>query len=235
MTAIFGYIVLGGTPVPERCRRFFEEPGTAAARAPLVERMDSGIVAVAGNPTLPGSDGRSLPARLLAAYRESGPGVLERLRGPFALVIADLARQRVLLAIDRMGIERLAWGRSGAQVAFGTSAAQVAALLSDDPQVDRQALFDYTLSHMVPAPATAFTGVDKLLPATAVEIDGASVREIRYWQPDFRRNGSPPVEVPQGRPPPRAPYGDRSPTGRAPHRCVPERRARQLDGYRPFE
>ncbi len=114
--------------------------------------------------------------------------MLAGLRGPFALAIADLERRRVLLAIDRMGIERLTWGLSGQTLAFGTSAADVAKLLTDTPELNPQALFDFMLCHMVPAPETAFAGIQKLLPATAVEVDGGTARQFRYWDPEFRAN-----------------------------------------------
>ena len=197
MTPILGQMALDGTSVPERSRAFFDAASDEAilARAPILERPDSALVAVSGAPRLPVGSSGSLPARLLAAYRDSGPAFLVRLRGPFALVIAEPAQRRALLAIDRMGIERLAWSRSGGQLAFGTSASAVARLLSEAPQLRPQALFDFMLCHMVPAPATTFAGVCKLLPATAIEIEGDSVREIRYWHPDFKRDGAPPVDA----------------------------------------
>lgn len=89
-----------------------------------------------------------------------------------------------------MGIERLAWGVSGGHLVFGTSASNVASLLACAPELNPQALFDFMLSHMVPSPETAFVGVRKLLPATAVEFDGTSVRHIRFWEPDFGRDGT---------------------------------------------
>lgn len=189
MTTLLGQVSLDGTAVPERSRSLFAgDGGTLLARAPLLERVDGTTVAIAGNPRLAEVRGGSLAARLVAAWRDRGPAVLEDLRGPFALVLADPERRRALLAIDRMGIERLTWGRAGGYCAFGSSASEVARLLSESPGLEKQALFNFMLNHMVPAPATAFTGVRKLLPAGAVEIEGSSIREFRYWDPDFSRS-----------------------------------------------
>lgn len=190
-------MTLDGAPVAERCRAAFERPAAdgLAVKGPVVEAGCGATVAIKGDAGLPdgSGSGESLPARLLAAYREEGAGLLRRLRGPFALAIADPSRRRALLAVDRMGVERLAWGTSGGQLVFGSSVSEVARLLSETPQLEQQALFDFMLTHMVPAPQTVFVGVQKLLPASAVEIEGDSVNPFRYWQPDFRRDGNPSV------------------------------------------
>ena len=59
-------------------------------------------------------------AKVLEAYRRSGAAFLSDLRGPFALAIVLPEEKKVLIAIDRMGIERLTWGRQGDTLAVGT-------------------------------------------------------------------------------------------------------------------
>src|SRR5688572_23453024 len=115
MTVILGHLALNGTPVPERSRSFFRPQAADAPwllQAPLLESAGSAAVADKGEPHLANGAGGagSLPARLLAAWREEGTAMLRRLHGPFALAMVDPARRRALLAIDRMGIERMAWG-----------------------------------------------------------------------------------------------------------------------------
>lgn len=191
MTSILGQMALSEAPAPNRVRQFVDPANfheTLALQAPIVKRGEHGAVAIKGRPRYEhgAPDDASLPDRLLAAYRDEGVSLLTRLRGPFALIIADPERRRALLAIDRMSIERLTWGVSGELLAFGTSAATVARLLSPTPQLNPQALFDFMLCHMLPAPDSAFVGVEKLLPGTAIEISGGRIERIRYWNPDFR-------------------------------------------------
>ena len=53
---------------------------------------------------------------------------------------------------------------------FGHSAADVARSLAPDARLRPQALFDFLLLHMVPAPQTVFEGVHKLRPGTCVPL-----------------------------------------------------------------
>ena len=46
---------------------------------------------------------------LVAAYLSYGEGLIERLGGTFALAVIDGQRSQALLAIDRMGVERLCY------------------------------------------------------------------------------------------------------------------------------
>jgi asparagine synthase (glutamine-hydrolysing) len=125
--------------------------------------------------------------RILEAYRQSGAAFLSKLRGPFALVIHLPEADKALIAIDRMGIERLAWAQHDGLLAVGASAEDVARRIPGTPWLDPQAIFDFMLSHMVPAPHTVFQGVNKLMPGTAIEFVAGKATEIRYWQPDFER------------------------------------------------
>lgn len=198
MTTISGQLALGEAPLPDRVRPFFNSrqfDATLALQAPVVKRGNQWSVAIKGRPRFAdvAGDSASLPERLISAYRDTGAQMLSGLRGPFALFIADTERRRALFAVDRMGIERLTWGVSNGYLAFGTSAAEVARILSPTPELNPQALFDFMLCHMIPAPDSAFTGVRKLLPGTAIEFDGSRVEHIRYWEPDFERNGQPAV------------------------------------------
>ena len=58
---------------------------------------------------------------MLAAYRTEGPAFVSRLAGRFAVAVADAAAARVVLAIDPMGIERLAFATAPGLLVFGTS------------------------------------------------------------------------------------------------------------------
>ncbi|MCS6947227.1 MAG: asparagine synthase C-terminal domain-containing protein, partial [Steroidobacteraceae bacterium] len=52
--------------------------------------------------------------------------------------------------------------------------------------IEPQAVFDYLLMHMIPAPATVFAGVRKLRAATCLLFDGNRLSVRKYWQPTFR-------------------------------------------------
>lgn len=163
-------------------------------RAPVLEEFSDGAVAVSGQPIAAWErkSGDSLCRSLLARYRERGAEFLRDLTGEFALVIRLEDQDRTLIAIDRMGISRLAWSLNDSVLTAGTSASEVATHAGSDggPTIDPQAMFNFMLCHMIPAPDTIFENVSKLLPATALEFEGPRSREIRYWQPTFERPGS---------------------------------------------
>ena len=122
---------------------------------------------------------------ILDAYCSSVNGFLSALSGRFSLAVIDDARNRVVVAVDPMGIERMAYAYAGDTFVFGSSAATVARFPGHDLRLDHQSLFDYLVLHMVPAPGTIFEGVRKLRPGYCAVLERGEVRERRYWDARF--------------------------------------------------
>jgi asparagine synthase (glutamine-hydrolysing) len=159
---------------------------------------------LAGNPIWLTDDAEvikatSPAASVLAAYRLYGRGFLERLHGGFAVAVVDSEARRALLAIDRMGIERMTYHVHDDWLVFGASAEDVARCPGVQADLDRQALFDYLLLHMVPAPATVYTGVRKLRAGTCLVFERGRATIERYWQPKFHEYNGAPEPVLQAR------------------------------------
>ena len=183
-------------------------PGSAC-RAPGVAEEDGVTVAVQGRPsmaasgTAPSAAGSSSTAALgtarpaagaspsataaaiLAAYRRSGTQFLEELTGGFSLAIIDRPRGRVVLAIDPMGIERMAYAQRGEGLVFSTSAEAVARFPAVGATLNRQAVFNYLLQHVVAAPETIFSGVTKLRAGTCAIFEHGRLEVRPYWRPQF--------------------------------------------------
>ena len=189
MTDIAAQIGFDSDSIP----RQFEPPPDrdlpyAALSGPTAFENGRGAIIMKGEPRFSGcADAASVAQCVLEAYLSKGAAMLEELRGPFALVILEPAARKCLIAIDRMGIERLCWGRTNGWIAAGSSASDVARSLTSVPALDDQALFSFMYSHMVPAPDTVFQNVSKLQPGTAIEFFESEQREFRYWNPDFSR------------------------------------------------
>lgn len=131
------------------------------------------------------------PARaVLRAYKAHGAKFLDRLFGSFALAVFDHGARSALLAIDRMGVERLAYANRDGGLVFSTSAETVARFQGASPRLRPQALLSFLYFHMIPSPETVFEGVRKIPPATALEWKNGTVREFVYWQPKFAAEGS---------------------------------------------
>jgi asparagine synthase (glutamine-hydrolysing) len=194
MNHILGGLALGGSRLPDRlCQSI---PGGAAradaiASGPLAKSAGALMVALKGRPRVGAEpfDAAKAADRILTLYAAEGPKMLERLRGPFALAIVDSARQTVLLAIDRIGIESLSYSAEGESLVFGGNATDVARARAARPTLNHQALFDFMLGHMIASPDSVYTNVRKLEHGTCLEWRSGTATVRRYWQPDFRRSG----------------------------------------------
>lgn len=146
------------------------------------------VAAVLGRPHWPDAalraraEAEGHAAAALVAWRNAGENLLQAMRGNFALVLIDIRKRGVLLAIDRTGTERLCFARTGSALVFSTSARAVARHPLVSAPVDRQALYEYLYCHMVPSPDTAFAGVEKLLPAECATFSGGAPVRRFYWQ-----------------------------------------------------
>jgi asparagine synthase (glutamine-hydrolysing) len=119
---------------------------------------------------------------IVHAYEEYGLDFVKHLTGMFALAIWDAPRRRLVLARDRLGLKPLYYTLTDGRLRF---ASEIKALLAD-PTLPRavhgQGLLDLLGYEFVPAPATLFDGIHKLLPGCllTLEADG-STRMSRYW------------------------------------------------------
>ncbi len=130
-----------------------------------------------------------MAASIIEAYRTYGQNFVERLRGPFALALVDTQEQVVLLAIDRLGIQPLAFAQTTTGIVFASDARAVAAHPAVGGTLSTQGLFNYLYFHMVPSPGSIFAGVEKLLPGECVVWrQGHFVRNF-YWRLVYRDDG----------------------------------------------
>ena len=121
-------------------------------------------------------------------YEEHGPAALEHLRGMYAIALWDRPQGKLLLARDRMGQKPLYYFQNEHVFVF---ASEIKALLAhpDVPRISRfnadapGALAQYLSFGYIPAPQTAFDGIQMLEPATALQVDlSGTVQQRRYWQ-----------------------------------------------------
>lgn len=118
---------------------------------------------------------------LLHLYEDKGEAAIQELRGMFAFALWDAEKRVLLLARDRVGKKPLYYRSSPEGIWF---ASQPKALLVD-PEVeatpDLQAL-DYCLGlQYIPAPFSAFRGIQKLRPAHYLVARDGQVSEHCYW------------------------------------------------------
>jgi asparagine synthase (glutamine-hydrolysing) len=125
--------------------------------------------------------GRSDTEVILALYLREGVEMCRRLRGMFALAIWDGRTRRLVLARDRLGIKPLYYAMQGGRCVFAQEirAIRTSGLLSLPP--NPVALAAFLRLGSVPAPMTAFAGVEELPPAHALIIREGRTTLERYW------------------------------------------------------
>ncbi|MBI4951907.1 MAG: asparagine synthase (glutamine-hydrolyzing) [Myxococcales bacterium] len=134
---------------------------------------------------------RSDTETIVHLYEEHGPRCVERLQGMFAFALWDCARERLLLARDRLGIKPLYYALTADELLFASEvkalvAAGVGVALADE------VLPEFLASGFVAGEQTLFRGVKKLLPGRILTWTRAhGVEEARYWRPPTRTDARP--------------------------------------------
>ncbi len=128
---------------------------------------------------------------IVHGYEQWGEACVERFRGMFAFALWDGRHRRLLLARDRVGIKPLYYAVvPGRAVVFGS---EIKSLL-EYPGVSRewsvQALDAYLALAYVPAPATIYKSVQKLMPAHTLVVERGTLHQRRYWDLHFTGTGS---------------------------------------------
>jgi asparagine synthase (glutamine-hydrolysing) len=114
-------------------------------------------------------------------YEELGIDFLHELQGMFALALWDVREQRLLLACDRMGVKPLYWTEAAGGIVYGSEPGAVLAsgLLTARP--DPAAIMQYLTMQYVPAPLTAYEGMQKLAPAQRVVWQSGATTVDSWW------------------------------------------------------
>ena len=127
--------------------------------------------------------------RIAKLYLARGIKALELLRGGFSVAIWDARKQRLILAIDRMGIKSLYWRREGSRLLFSSRIGAIRAVQSGVREVNPSAVLQFLLFASVPAPLTSDRGIEKLRPGTFLEVEAGRVVEHQYWDLEFPESG----------------------------------------------
>lgn len=118
-------------------------------------------------------------------YLEKGIDFVKHLDGAFALTLWDEREQRLILAIDRLGIRGLYWRCESERFLFGTRVGAVRAELDGAAEVNEAALMQYLIFSAVPAPMSIYKGVEKLPPGVVLTFEKGRVSQRQYWDAEY--------------------------------------------------
>ncbi len=118
---------------------------------------------------------------VLQLYVESGPAMLERLNGMFALAIWDAAERTLFLARDRLGIKPLYYTNDGDTLRF---ASEQKALFASGvvPRFDPATWYELLCFRYVAGERTPYEGVRRLLPGHYMLWRDGTTTQHRWWK-----------------------------------------------------
>ncbi len=119
---------------------------------------------------------------------EFGPMGVQKLRGMFAYAVWDSVQQQLVLARDRIGIKPLYYTLSTDGVLHFAS--EIKALIEAravKPELNYDALADYSANRFTSGEDTMFRGVKRLLPGHVLVWRDGVVKIERYWNLSYQK------------------------------------------------
>ncbi len=126
---------------------------------------------------------------LARIYRERGLSFVELLDGVFSFALWDEDNRRLVLAIDRLGVNSLYWRKEGDRLLFASRVGAIRSSQEAPAEVSPAALVQYMLFSAVPAPTVIYKGIEKLRPGFCLVYEAGQVRQTRYWDLRYRESG----------------------------------------------
>ena len=128
-------------------------------------------------------------AELLARlYRERGTSFVEQLDGVFSFALWDEEHRRLVLAIDRLGVNSLYWRKEGDRLLFSSRVGAIRNTQEAPAAVNPAALVQYMLTSAVPAPLVIYQGIEKIRPGFCLVYEAGQIRHSRYWDLEYRES-----------------------------------------------
>jgi len=159
------------------------------------EVHNSLVISYLGQPTWLTSDlceikkQHGFATSLAKAYQTHGPDCVGFLNGGFVICIYDRKEEKVFLAIDKMGVGRLAYQENNGLL-FSNSIKTLQRFSLNNSSINEQAIFNYIYFHMIPSPESFYKGIQKLEPAHYLIYQHGHLTKKRYWQPSFSEETS---------------------------------------------
>jgi asparagine synthase (glutamine-hydrolysing) len=118
---------------------------------------------------------------IVLGYKEWGAEILKRLNGMFGLAIWDVAKRRLIVARDPMGIKLVYFSVREDTLLFGSELRPILAALPARPGVDMVGLNLFLRYRYTPAPYTIHQGIRKLAPGEMLIVEKGTARVERWY------------------------------------------------------
>jgi asparagine synthase (glutamine-hydrolysing) len=132
---------------------------------------------------------------IIHAYEEYGTDCVVRLHGMFSFAIWDGSHKRLLLARDKIGKKPLYYTRmDSGDLAFASEIKSLLCHPGVKRAADVQAMVDFLSVRYVPAPATLFANIYKVMPGHWLLYEDGHIYEECYWDYTFGPTEQRPIE-----------------------------------------
>src|SRR6266852_1954632 len=162
------------------------EPGRTLSSAGIKAMLAAFVLPEESALQTPGSDSVSLA--VARRCRARGVSFVELLDGVFSFALWDEERRRLVLAIDRLGVNSLYWRKEGDRILFASRVGAIRGTQEAPAAVNPAALVQYMLFSAVPAPMAIYQGIEKLRPGTCLVFEAGQIRQTRYWDLQYRES-----------------------------------------------
>lgn len=125
---------------------------------------------------------------LVHLYEQYGDAFLHKLNGMFAIALWDIPRRRLLLARDRAGVKPLFFARAGGCLIFASEIKSILQHPAVSREPDYAALSHYLSLKNIPAPWSAFRGIEQLGPGRLAVFERGALTQRTWWRPVFAEN-----------------------------------------------
>lgn len=124
---------------------------------------------------------------LFALLQREGLRALQRVNGMFSLAFWDEEEGALTVARDRLGIKPLFFANRGGHWAFSSELKPLRELPWVSDELDGQAIGHYMSLLCFTEPSTVFRDIRRFPSATALTIQGSSLKWERIWSLDFSK------------------------------------------------
>lgn len=121
-------------------------------------------------------------------YEQHGDEFLHKLNGMFAIAIWDMPRKRLLLARDRAGIKPIYFSRIENRLVFASEIKSILKHPGLKVEPDFVALSHYFSLKNIPAPRSAFKGIEQLRPGEFLVFENGQLSRKVWWRPVFNED-----------------------------------------------
>ncbi len=126
---------------------------------------------------------------VLASFQQNGPDSLDQFRGMYAYCIADVKKQTLFFARDRLGKKPLYYFKNDEFFIFSSEIRSILASKLADFSINPYGVLNFLAFGRSELPYSIISGIKELKPAHFMEFSPNGQKEIEYWNP-FNQSSS---------------------------------------------